>query len=445
MKIRRPTLSSIRTLVLLVALLIGTLPNTASAVGGVYDEGFYQGNDILYYTPGGSSRCAGGSSAPTPTTSLDIPGLTGSDNAEKVWNYLTSSSVGLSPEQAAGIMGNISQESGFNPDLEENTTRAEKGYGIVQWTFGRRTELEEAAERQKVAVSDLGFQLAFMVQESQSRTIDSWVLDHAAGNDYGSIGDNEWEVLKRQKTTEEAAHFWHASFERSADTVSQIKERIDDANKFLQQFTGRTASGGATTGGTNCSSSFTGGDLIETLLAYAHPEYTEGQYPLNPAPKPAYLEAATRLEKEGKWVGGGTAEIGVAGIDCGGFVSILLTQSGFEPEYNYGLDPSKGASNQQYGQLPWAKANWKFLGNGGSINVSDLKPGDVAYSDGHTFLFVGQVNGFSSQYASASYSESGRTIGKYPNVYWRPPMAAGSWEGGTESATNPEYVWYGKR
>jgi hypothetical protein len=437
MKTRRPIFSSIRTFLLLVALLIGTLPNAASAVG-VYDESFYQGNDILYYTPNSSSGCAGSSGGTTPTTNLDIPGLTGNDNTEKVWNYLTSSSVGLSPEQAAGIMGNIYEESGFNPDLEENTTRAEKGYGIVQWTFGRRTALEDAAKAQNVEVSDLGFQLAFMVQESQSRTIDSWVLARAAGNDYGKVGDNEWEVLKRQKTTESAAHFWHASFERSADTVSQIQERIDAANKFLQQFSG-SAGGSSTSGGSNCSSSFSGGNLIETLLAYAHPKYYPNNYsgPV-PPPKPAYVEAATKAQSEGKWVGGGNIEgdsnqAGYPAIDCGGFVSLLLINSGFEPEYNYGLDMSKGASNQQYGQLPWAKENWSFIGNGGDINVSDLRPGDVAFSDGHTFVFVGQVDGFESQYASASYS------------WWRAPMAGGMWNGGGESVTNPEYVWYGRR
>jgi hypothetical protein len=168
-------------------------------------------------------------------------------------------------------------------------------------------------------------------------------------------------------------------------------------------------------------------------MDYAWPNYHEGPYTKE---KPAYQEVATKLTKEGKWVGGGMAEIGIPAVDCGGFVSILLTQSGFEPNYNYGLDPAKGASNQQYGQLPWAQEHWTYLGNGGSINVSDLRPGDVAFTDGHTFVFVGQVNGFDSQYASASYSEGGAS-----GTYWRAPMSAGTYE----TATAPGYVWYGKR
>lgn len=427
MKRKPSVLSSTRYFILVVAILFGSLPTTALATS----INFMQDNNILYYDPGGGACSAVGSSY---STRNDIPTLTGSDNAEKVWNYLTGE-AGLTPEQAAGIMGNIKQEANFESDLEEGPESAARhsvrpvGYGIVQWTGTRRTALEKAANDQGVPVSDLSFQLAYMVQESKSRQVDQWVIDRAEGADFGQPGDNEWETLKKQKTAEDAAAFWHAAFERSGDNREQIQERIDDALGFLKLYGGKVGQSASAAAGGNCSAAGSG-DLIATLLEYAHPTFSPNNFsgPV-PPPKPAYLEVATKLTKEGKWVGGGMAEIGIPGIDCGGFVSVLLTQSGFEPDYNFGLDMDRGSSNQEFGQLPWAKRHWKYLGNGGAISTSDLQPGDVAYSNGHTFLFVGQVNGFDSQFASASYS------------WWRAPMSAGTFE----TATSPEYVWYGRR
>ena len=70
--------------------------------------------------------------------------IAGSEITEKVWNYLRT--AGLPAVQAAGIMGNIYGESGFNPDLVEHGNGI--GFGLCQWSFGRRTELENFARSQ---------------------------------------------------------------------------------------------------------------------------------------------------------------------------------------------------------------------------------------------------------------------------------------------------------
>lgn len=447
-----------RGILLLAAFLLLTFPNASvfAQQKRLSDSPeFLMSNDIYFYDPS-STACV--SPGVNYSTRMDLPTLVGNENAEKIWNFLTNEKQGLTKEQAAGVMGNIAQESGFNPDTEEGPDSAAKhdvrpvGYGIVQWTGGRRIELEKAANNQGVAPSDLGFQLAYMVQESQSRPVSKSVADLG----YGVEGENEWETLKKQKTIEDATVFWHNNFEVSQDSPADVlavrgKYAENAYISFKDMVTDGLPTSTSSTSSSECSP-FAGGDLIQTLLAYAHPTNTDGEYPLNPEPKPAYLEVATRLEGEGKWVGGGTKEIDVAGIDCGGFVSLLLTQSGFEPDYNFGLDKSRGASNQEFGQQPWAEKYWTKLGQGGDINVSDLRPGDVAYSMGHTFIFVGQVDGFDSQYASASYSYSGKTVGKYPQtdsngngIFWRAPMAAGDWDGGGESVTSSLYTWYGRR
>lgn len=62
-----------------------------------------------------------------------------------IWNAFVQANVpGLSerPEVIAGIMGNIVAESGTCPFKEEATTAVNKGLGIVQWTGGRRTNVE---------------------------------------------------------------------------------------------------------------------------------------------------------------------------------------------------------------------------------------------------------------------------------------------------------------
>jgi hypothetical protein len=78
--------------------------------------------------------------------------LTGSDNAEKAFNYFTGK--GLTPAQAAGIVGNFQQESGVNPN--------EPGGYLGQWGGGRLTALINYATKQGKPVTDLGVQLDYV-------------------------------------------------------------------------------------------------------------------------------------------------------------------------------------------------------------------------------------------------------------------------------------------
>lgn len=168
----------------------------------------------------------------------------------------------------------------------------------------------------------------------------------------------------------------------------------------------------------NCPSSssgptFGGGDLSATVLAYAWPE--QGHEP--PTEKmPAYAAAIEKAKAEGQYVGND-------GVDCGGFITRLMIDSGFEPNYNYaGKPPNAGPVTSQ---LQWLKENWQ------PVNVAssaDLRPGDVGVNSGatHTYVYVGQVPGFSKPIASASNGE-------------RAPMASGA------SEMDPDYTWYRKK
>lgn len=99
------------------------LPLSAFAI----DEEFFSGNDIIFYDP--SDPCTTGDAPIDEDVSGD---LSGGDNEQKGWNYLTSK--GLSPEQAAGILGNLKAESHFNPEAKNGSSY----YGIAQWSANDR-------------------------------------------------------------------------------------------------------------------------------------------------------------------------------------------------------------------------------------------------------------------------------------------------------------------
>lgn len=99
--------------------------------------------------------------------------VAGNNNPEKVWNYLVGT-MGFSAVQAAGIMGNIEQESGFNPTIVNKQSGA---YGLIQWYAGRETGLENYARSVGKDKGDLGMQLDFMKQELEGPYYKSRVTD----------------------------------------------------------------------------------------------------------------------------------------------------------------------------------------------------------------------------------------------------------------------------
>ncbi|NEQ45606.1 MAG: M23 family metallopeptidase [Leptolyngbya sp. SIOISBB] len=77
---------------------------------------------------------------------------------------------GMSSIVAAGFVGNIGQESGFKPDIENGIG----AYGLVQWLDGRRTRLEQFSASTGRAPSDLEAQLDFIIHELQGTESAAW-------------------------------------------------------------------------------------------------------------------------------------------------------------------------------------------------------------------------------------------------------------------------------
>ncbi|MDR1032701.1 MAG: phage tail-type lysozyme domain-containing protein, partial [Candidatus Nomurabacteria bacterium] len=134
----------LKKILILFIVAVQLLGLPASVYAAKMDEIFYSQNDIVWYDPTGGA-CVAAST-----------GVSGSTAIEKVWSGLIW--VGFSPEQAAGIMGNMQSESAFSPTRHETSfltggnksastksdfdTNAGYSYGIglIQWSFGRRVK-----------------------------------------------------------------------------------------------------------------------------------------------------------------------------------------------------------------------------------------------------------------------------------------------------------------
>ena len=137
------------------------------------------------------------------------------DNKTTIWNYLKGK--GLSNEAVAGIMGNIQQESNFDPTSTNSSSGA---FGIFQWLGGRKTNLQKFAESQGKSATDLNVQLDFFWKEIN-----------------GSEKATKEVIFANGKTAEQYAYDFEKSFERSGG--SAVDKRQNYAKKILAEMMGK--------------------------------------------------------------------------------------------------------------------------------------------------------------------------------------------------------------
>lgn len=125
--------------------------------------------------------------------------------------------------------------------------------------------------------------------------------------------------------------------------------------------------------------------LQELVMRWAWPDHRGRGYVTK---KPEYDEDIKQSKYTGDECYGG-------GVDCGGFVYSLVTLSGWDPDFPTG--PT--ADNM----LPGLRSSPKWEEVTSTIHSnSDAKPGDVIIKEGHVLIYVGKINGFGSEMASAS-------------------------------------------
>jgi len=210
------------------------------------------------------------------------------------------------------------------------------------------------------------------------------------------------------------------------DGVAKISKAVYTAINGSDSASPSSESGDLTIDNGCGSNSQGNGDLVGTIKDYAWPDYHSPPYLQR---KPAYADAVTAAQKNGTYTGGTVN--GVPGIDCGGFVTIAMIDSGYEPNYNSsGKGGATGNPSNPGTQWGWLEKNWQKID---PASTHDLKPGDVAINSSHTYIYVGgevKKDGFNSDTASASYSTNGNG---------RAPMA------GHELAADPAFTWYRKK
>lgn len=146
-------------------------------------------------------------------------------NARVIWNFLKAK--GLSDAAAAGVLGNIQAESGFDPAIVEIATGV--GYGLIQWSFGRRTSLEQTAAARGEDSSSLKFQLQYLWEESLDPNT-SYGKQLAAAGFYDT------------DSASDAAYYFHKYVEISNDSYDAIRaNRCNTAEAWYQQLKGTSA------------------------------------------------------------------------------------------------------------------------------------------------------------------------------------------------------------
>lgn len=145
------------------------------------------------------------------------------ENADKIGSFLVSE-CGLKPYVAFGVLGNIYQESGFNPGSVNSSSGAS---GICQWTDGRRAKMIKTAG-------------------SNWKTNIDGQLEHLKNELNGPYKKSVYDKLKKlpdtKKGMEQAVEIFCKHFEVCGNYGSEVPHRIKKAEEVYKEL-GGTLSG----------------------------------------------------------------------------------------------------------------------------------------------------------------------------------------------------------
>lgn len=232
----------------LMAILMIFAPGTASAAVSSQRRNIEQAP--MYDENAETVQCSS-----TPVVPSGTPIFSGSNNQQVAFNYFLSQ--GFSPQQSAGIVGNLIAESGVEPRRVQGTpgdgsgdrdtfsiTNAagkrvvdpvfldKKGYGIAQWTSGGRQQglIDLAVSRGLSIEGNLPLQLDYLMQEFNVN--------------YTSILRD----LRAAPGLYEASSIFMTKFERPKDqSTTAQKKRGDMGQKVLDLYGGAGPVGNVST------------------------------------------------------------------------------------------------------------------------------------------------------------------------------------------------------
>jgi hypothetical protein len=162
----------------------------------------YGGNSPMPQNPNGASPSAGQGNYTLPKGK--------SISSNEAIDYLVKK--GMTPAQAAGVVGNLIQESTLNSGAYN---KSEGAYGLAQWRGSRLSDLQSFAASQGKSIDDVNTQLDFIMHELKGK-------ESKAG-----------QMLFASKTADEAAFNFGKYYERPK-TVEQ--SRLSYATQSLAQY-----------------------------------------------------------------------------------------------------------------------------------------------------------------------------------------------------------------
>ena len=173
-------------------------------------------------------------------TDVSAVTLTGSSNAEKVFNYF--STHGYTPQAAAAVTANLIWESGGGTSLniylhtEEVTSNPNKGIGMVQWTGDRRTAFEKycISKGTTWTNSTLELQMDYLLYELNSGS--QWFYPSSVYGATYSKYNKSFAQFKSLTDIDVATGAFCFCFERPNASQSGITSRIANAKRVLETF-----------------------------------------------------------------------------------------------------------------------------------------------------------------------------------------------------------------
>lgn len=342
---------SFKTIISLLIISVILLTSTSQTVYAVYDEQFFSNNDILFYNPNDTTCISSGA---TSSVSLEK-----NETLQKIFQLLINGN--LNAIQASAIMGNMYAESGFNSGVEEAGNKI--GYGLAQWSFGRRVKLETFAAGKGVAVSDMPMQIEFLLKE-YNETYKN-LLNSTAFKDGTTIN-----------TSTEA---WMVKFEAPkmspiSDPAALNSKRIPAAYKIYDFYS--NLSPGSPTATSDSCGGIVAGSIVKTALNLALPQPVASGHAEKSDARDTYQIAKEQYNPGGCW------------SDCGRYVGTVMIASGVDPNY------IKVSVASQYDYVKSHPEKYLVIDNAKSngISTKDLQPGDILITGnkGHTTIHTGE-------------------------------------------------------
>lgn len=321
--------------------------------------------------------------------------LSGNSNEEKIWFYFRN--LGYSEVATAAAMGNLSVESGLEPQRVQGTSPGSQesidytndvdsgkisrndfvkngpgggGYGLAQWTSsGRKDNLYSYKKKENTSIGDLQMQLGYLMTEIDGS---GWT---------SSSYKNTWKNASQSSELNSSTTAFCNGFERPG--VPHLDAREKNARNIYDRNKGKTA---PSTSNVPSSSNkiLTSAKKIKEYIA-SH----------------GYTYSREHAKK--------VPSYSISVVDCSSFVSWVLYEAGYSQFRGSQASSSAFLSN-----------SWGFK----EVSKSDVQPGDILVYDGHVEIYVGMNGNKIKVYnAGSNYSirkpgitESGKSLGSIKKI-----------------------------